>query len=152
MNFFKRLLPKNKTHNDSQKETKSALVENNFADFPLTDYDEISKLYREPFTDHYLINAWVSIAINILIRNLARADFVLERDGEEVKNGLLYNLFHRPNPNLSRYDLWKETAAWWHLEGEAFWWFGPDYSGGIPKEIYILNPVNCNRRLPVQGA
>jgi hypothetical protein len=41
---------------------------------------------------------------------------------------------------MSCYDLWKETAGWWALEGEAFWWFGADYSGGIPKEIYVLNP------------
>jgi HK97 family phage portal protein len=41
---------------------------------------------------------------------------------------------------LNRYDLWKETAAWWNLEGEAFWWFGPDYTGGLPTEIYVLNP------------
>ena len=90
--------------------------------------------------DNYLGNAWVNIAVNILIRNIARADFVLECGGEELKKGPLYDLFHRPNKNLSRYDLWKETAAWWHLEGEAFWWFGPDYSGGLPKEIHILNP------------
>jgi len=106
-------------------------------------FDEcgFSKFYNAPYTtDYYLTNAWINIAINILIRNLARADFILERDGQEVKNGPLYDLFHRPNSALSRYDLWKETAAWWHLEGEAFWWFGPDYSGGLPKEIYILNP------------
>jgi HK97 family phage portal protein len=36
--------------------------------------------------------------------------------------------------------LWKETAAWWYLDGECFWWFGPDYSGGIPQELYILDP------------
>jgi len=90
--------------------------------------------------DYYLGCAWVNIAINILIRNLARADFIIEREGEEVKCGPLFKLFHRPNERLSRFDLWKETAAWWHLEGEAFWWFGPDYAGGLPNEIYILNP------------
>jgi HK97 family phage portal protein len=48
---------------------------------------------------------------------------------------------------MSRYDLWKETAAWWYLEGEAFWWAGPEYSGGIPKELYVLDP----RRLRHEG-
>ena len=91
-------------------------------------------------SDYYLYNAWVNIAINILIRNLARADFIIEKDGQEVKSGPLFNLFHRPNERLSRYDLWKETAAWWHIEGEAFWWFGPDYAGGVPKEIHVINP------------
>lgn len=36
--------------------------------------------------------------------------------------------------------MWKQTCAWWCLDGEAFWWFGGDYGFGVPKEIYILNP------------
>ncbi|GHU86671.1 hypothetical protein FACS189476_00270 [Spirochaetia bacterium] len=96
---------------------------------------EISKGY-----DSYCCNAWVNIAVGILIRNIARASFVLMRDGNEISSGPLYELFRRPNWSLNRYDLWKETAAWWHLEGEAFWWFGPGYGGGIPKELHILDP------------
>ena len=69
----------------------------------------------------YYQNAWVNIAVNILIRNIARADFTVKLEGEDVNCGAIYNLFRRPNPKLSRYDLWKETAAWWLLEGEAFW-------------------------------
>jgi HK97 family phage portal protein len=90
--------------------------------------------------DHYLFNAWVHIAVNILIRNIARADFTVKMGGNDVLSGPLYNLFRRPNPAFSRFDLWKETAAWWHIEGEAFWWFGPDYAGGLPKELFVLNP------------
>jgi HK97 family phage portal protein len=92
------------------------------------------------YGDSYLYNAWVHIAVNILIRNIARADFTIKKDGNDVTSGPVYELFRKPNSFLSRYDLWKETAAWWHLEGEAFWWFGPDYSGGLPKELYVLNP------------
>ena len=95
--------------------------------------DDINDIFRDPFKDSYLCNAWVNIAIDILIRNVARADFILERDGVEVTSGPLYAMFHRPNERLSRYDLWKETAAWWFIEGEAFWWFGPDYAGGLAE-------------------
>jgi HK97 family phage portal protein len=62
------------------------------------------------------------------------------RGGNEVTAGRLYELFRRPNERLSCFDLWKETAAWWSLEGEAFWWFGDDYSGGIPRELIVLDP------------
>jgi hypothetical protein len=104
-------------------------------------YDNFSNFYNEPRTgDSYLYNAWVNIAVNILIRNIARADFTIKKGGEDVTSGPLYALFRRPNSTLSRFDLWKETAAWWHFEGEAFWWFGPDYTGGLPKELYVLNP------------
>jgi HK97 family phage portal protein len=90
--------------------------------------------------DSYLYNAWVHIAVTILIRNIARADFVIKTGGDDVTSGPLYELFRRPNKNMSRYDVWKETAAWWHLEGEAFWWFGADYAGGLPRELYVLDP------------
>jgi HK97 family phage portal protein len=88
----------------------------------------------------YLYSAWVNIAVGILIRNIARAQFVLTRGGNDVTCGPLYELFRRPNNLISGYDLWKETAAWWYLEGEAYWWAGPDYSGGIPKELFVLDP------------
>jgi hypothetical protein len=110
--------------------------------------DNFSIFNTEPHTgDNYLYNAWVHIAVNILIRNIARADFTIKKGGNDVTSGPLYNLFRRPNSALSRYDLWKETAAWWHIEGEAFWWFGPDYAGGLPTEIYVLNP----RKLQHEG-
>ena len=113
------------------------------ADSWLSNGDNFDNFVADSFfktADTYLLHAWVNIAINILIRNIARADYTIKNKGEDIENGRIYDLFHRPNPTLSRYDLWKETAAWWHLEGEAFWWFGSDYSGGLPKEIYILDP------------
>ncbi|MDR1574964.1 MAG: phage portal protein [Treponema sp.] len=109
--------------------------------FPLLDgFDNYSLGSFTKGNDAYLCSAWVNIAVGILIRNIARAGFVLLRGGDHVKTGPLYELFRRPNRLMSRYDLWKETAAWWYLEGEAFWWAGPEYSGGIPKELYVLNP------------
>ena len=102
--------------------------------------DEFTKFNIEPHSNSYLLHAWVNIAVNILIRNIARADFTVKNGGEDVTHGAVYDLFHKPNAALSRFDLWKETAAWWLLEGEAFWWFGEDYSGGLPREIYILDP------------
>ncbi|GHT91339.1 hypothetical protein FACS1894140_1750 [Spirochaetia bacterium] len=95
--------------------------------------------------DPYLHNAWVNIAVTILTRNIARAAFVLRRGGNAVSDGPLFNLFRRPNETLSRFDLWKETAGWWFLEGECFWWFGQNYSGGIPHEIMILDPRRMRR-------
>jgi HK97 family phage portal protein len=108
-------------------------------DFPVLDNPDYI-LDRNYYGDSYLLNAWVNIAVGILTRNIARASFMLLRGGNEVTGGPLYELFRRPNEALSRFDLWKETAAWWYLEGEAFWWFGPDYAGGLPKELYVLNP------------
>jgi HK97 family phage portal protein len=149
VNFFDRLALSFRRQSIRRQSETKALGEssrNSFNNF-LTADGNFSNLYIDPFNDTYLCNAWVNIAVNILIRNVARADFVLERDGVELKSGSLFSLFHKPNEHLSRYDLWKETAAWWLIEGEAFWWFGPDYSGGLPKQLHILNP----RKLQLEG-
>jgi HK97 family phage portal protein len=131
------IFSRNKAKQASEKTTEN---KNSFQNHLKND-DNFSNLYIEQnIGDTYLLHAWVNIAVNILTRNIARADFTLKSGGNDVTCGLLYELFHRPNTQLSRYDLWKETAAWWFLEGEAYWWFGPDYSGGIPKEIFILDP------------
>jgi HK97 family phage portal protein len=124
--------------------------EKSVADDDLPIYDHFSMLNQVSKTDDsYFLNAWVNIAVGILIRNIARANFILTRDGNGITAGPLFDLFRRPNENMSRYDLWKETAAWWHLEGEAFWWFGPEYSAGIPKNIYILDPRRMRNEEPL---
>jgi len=149
MNIFGRLLS-NQKRQKSKNYFNSKSIDND--NYSLSDYEFSSKLYIEqPFINSYFLNAWVNIAINILIRNIARADYTIKLGGEDVKNGKVYDLFRKPNPSLSRYDLWKETAAWWHLEGECFWWFGSDYAGGLPKEIFILDPRKMRHEGELSG-
>ncbi|MDR2070120.1 MAG: phage portal protein [Treponema sp.] len=114
--------------------------------------DHFSIFNSDPHAgDNYLYNAWVHIAVNVLIRNIARADFSIKREGNDVTSGPLYNLFRRPNTALSRFDLWKETAAWRHIEGEAcgqrpLGWSGPEYAGGRRQNCTFLIPGNYNMR------
>jgi HK97 family phage portal protein len=135
MNPFKMFTNKKKALSDNDIQVKNSFQNSLTFDDDFSIFDS-----RQKFSDTYLLHAWVNIAVNILIRNIARADFTIKNGGEDVDSGQIFDLFHKPNPILSRYDLWKETAAWWHIEGEAFWWFGPDYSGGLPQEIFILDP------------
>lgn len=104
--------------------------------------EEFSVQEKKTCTDPYLQHAWVSVCIDILTRNVARAEFEIKKDGKVEDSSELAKLFRYPNRELSRFDLWKQTCAWWSLDGEAFWWFGEDYSCGIPKEFYVLNPRN----------
>ena len=104
--------------------------------------DDFSVHEKKTCTDPYLQHAWVSVCIDILTRNVARAEFEIKKDGKVEDSSELAKLFRYPNRELSRFDLWKQTCAWWSLDGEAFWWFGEDYSCGIPKEFYVLNPRN----------
>jgi hypothetical protein len=131
MNLFSRLFFNRRQHRYPQKQDKGH-TGGDFFSHSVAGEENFSVGFPEhPRSgDGYLYNAWVHIAVNILIRNIARADFVIKKGGEEAGGGPVYGLFKRPHARLSRYDLWKETAAWWYLEGEAFWWFGPDYAGG----------------------
>ena len=97
--------------------------------------------------DYYLSHAWVNIAIGILMRNIGRTEFQIVRKGKTVDTGPVFTLFNQPNKFLNCFDIWKETAAWWFLEGEAFWYFGNDYSGGFPTEIHLLNPRRMTMRV-----
>jgi len=145
MSIFKRLFSGNKTKSVNASNESNTLAN-------LTFSENFSIFNVEPnFSDAYLLHAWVNIAVNILIRNIARADFTIKNGGEDLTHGQVFDLFHKPNSFLSRYDLWKETAAWWFLEGEAFWWFGSDYSGGLPKEIYILDPRKMRNEGELRG-
>jgi HK97 family phage portal protein len=149
MNIFQRFFNKNNEKSGATALSQKSTSNNTIS---LLSEDNFNTLYVEqPLGDIYRLNAWVNIAVNILIRNIARADFTIKNDGEDVEHGYIYDLFRKPNPALSRYDLWKETAAWWHLEGESFWWFGSGYSGGLPKELFILDPRKMRHEGELSG-
>jgi len=153
MNLFTKIALKFNRTADNRKHNKSLSdnSDNSFRNSLTCDNDFSSFYSDQSIVNSSFLHAWVNIAIYILIRNIARADFTVKNGGDDVTNGLIFDLFRRPNPALSSYDLWKETAAWWFLEGEAFWWFGADYSGGLPKEIYILDPRKMRNEGELRG-
>lgn len=102
--------------------------------------DDFRPHEKKTCSDPYLQHAWVSVCIDILTRNVARAEYEVSKNGKVLNDHPVSKLFRYPNSQLSRFDLWKQTCAWWSLDGEAFWWFGDDYSCGVPKELFILNP------------
>jgi len=152
MKLFGKQINFKRIFNNSEHEKGIGRITENILTNSLTMEDDFFKFNIEQTVNNsYFLNAWINISVNILIRNIARADYTIKNGGDDVNNGIIYDLFNRPNPTLSRYDLWKETAAWWFIEGEAFWFFGGDYSGGIPKEIYILDPRRMRHEMEIQG-
>lgn len=123
--------------NRSRKEKKlRSFVEIN-SDTLSEDFGEVE---NHVCSDPYMQHAWVSVCIDILTRNVARAEFEIKKDGNKVTDSKTARLFRYPSENMSRFDLWKQTCAWWSLEGEAFWWFGKEYSCGVPDQIQVLSP------------
>ncbi len=99
----------------------------------------------DPMRQH----AWVNIAVSAIARNLSRAQYKIELNGEPIEtvNNPVYRLFTNVNPYMSRYQLWEATVSWRSVRGEAFWIFEPDYAGGLPREIYLVNPNRMSHRL-----
>ena len=127
------LFSKGKNHGTKTPRSFTEINNNDVAD----DFDSMEK---KACTDPYLQHDWVSVCIDILTRNVGRASFEVRKDGKTVTDSKAARLFQLPNSFTSRFDLWKQTCAWWSLDGEAFWWFGEDYTCGVPKEIFVLNP------------
>jgi hypothetical protein len=90
MNFLKIFLSGKRTIRSNAKERSRG-----FERVTEFDDDDIFSDTVRP-CDSYLLNAWVHIAVGILMRNVARASFVLVKDGEEIGAG-----FTRPTGNLS---------------------------------------------------
>jgi len=152
MSLLKRLLPNYKRIKNNQQLGDNSYQKKNTETLKMLSADDDFTIFdNNSSSNSYLLHAWVNIAVNILIRNIARADFTIRREGNDISSGAIFDLFSRPNSTLSRYDLWKETSAWWYIEGEAFWWFGTDYSGGLPKEIYILDPRKMRHEGEIKG-
>ena len=63
--------------------------------------DDFSVPEKKTCTDPYLQHAWVSVCIDILTRNVARAEFEISKNGKVQKDTQLAKLFHYPNKNLS---------------------------------------------------
>ena len=76
MSLFKMFVPTYWRNNSRQERqnNKNTVKTNNSFENSLIFNDNFSNIYSEPFKDPYLCNAWVNIAVNILIRNIARAD------------------------------------------------------------------------------
>lgn len=102
--------------------------------------DDFAQTEEEIVRDPYMQDVWVANCVDIISRNVGRADFEIKVNGVKTSDGFAARLFDEPNPYMSWFELWQRTAAWWSLEGEAFWYFGNDYASGVPKELHVLNP------------
>jgi HK97 family phage portal protein len=91
----------------------------------------------------YQQSPWVYIAVNRIAEAVALVPLrVMRLEGErrvEVERHPLETLLDAPNPFLSRFELFEQTAALLELTGNAYWFLAGDASG-VPAEIWPLRP------------
>ncbi|MCL2186516.1 MAG: hypothetical protein FWB86_11820, partial [Treponema sp.] len=86
MNIFDKLLPNRKRIKIQPQAKQKTLLENSdtLLNYWSEDDDFIKFSSNSVIGETYLLHAWVNIAVNILIRNIARADFTIKREGNDI--------------------------------------------------------------------
>ncbi|MBZ0290450.1 MAG: phage portal protein, partial [Anaerolineae bacterium] len=91
----------------------------------------------------YQQSPWVYIAVNRIAEAVALVPLrVMRLDGErkiEVEGHPLERLLDAPNPYISRFELFEQTAGILELTGNAYWFLAGDATG-VPAEIWPLRP------------
>lgn len=88
---------------------------------------------------------WIHVAVSRLAKSAAQVPFEIYKtqvvDDELQENSLLehpmLDLLNKPNPDMTRMELWEATVGYLFLTGNAYWFLsGP--GGGAPTEIDVL--------------
>jgi HK97 family phage portal protein len=97
----------------------------------------------KPYKDH----AWVYSCISAIARNVSQIPFRLWNAAEQElpETDPLVQLFNRPNPFMSGYDLWNATETFLNLTGNALWVPVPGMKGGI-TEIWVFSGRQIHMR------
>jgi HK97 family phage portal protein len=99
-----------------------------------------------PKGKEYKTSSTVYLALNKISNNIASVPFVFYKGDQQVFDTPMDKLFDRPNPLMSRFQLFESTIIHMGLHGEAFWLLNESIGmvngrpGSIPAEIYVLNP------------
>jgi len=65
-------------------------------------------------------NVWVYKCINLIVQAAAAVPWMVEKDGEFVEGHYLNDLMKRPNPAISRQQLFEMLISWIQLAGNAY--------------------------------
>jgi len=99
---------------------------------------------QEPAKNSYIVNK----CVNIISQNFPAAPLVIysaNTNDPLPPTSPEYDIFRRPNENMSSYDLWSATSLFFTLYGEAFWYFVESVGQRMgtrraPAEIIVLDP------------
>lgn len=128
----------NRARNNPETRSILSSLATNF-DEGFDDFD-LDKPHEYVLTDAMLQSAWVNICVTLRAKNIQRPPYRIIKGSRPMENGPVADLFKFPNPQMSAASFWYQTSFWLDSEGEFFWWYGPDYKAGFPKQIFPINP------------
>jgi len=97
----------------------------------------------EDFLQTYEKSVWVYAAVYAIASSAAGVPFrIFEKSNGERKlltSGPIVELFSRPNPLISGFELWESTFSYLELTGNCYWEIVSDRNNQ-PRELYPLRP------------
>ena len=103
---------------------------------------------------------WVYACVTVRSEDIGNIELyaVNRKNGEVDENNDLLNLLYKPNPYMTKNELFEATQAFKDLDGNAYWYLARDKDGeGDIKEIYPLRPdkmrivIDKENMLAVEG-
>ena len=86
---------------------------------------------------------WVYACVTVRSEDVGNIDLFAKNvsTGEVDENNELLNILYKPNPYMTKNELFEATQAFKDLDGNAYWYLARDKDGeGDIKEIYPMRP------------
>ena len=96
-------------------------------------------------TEGYKVNGWVYRSVFLIAKAISQVEWVvINKEGEHLPDHHLSKLFKKPNPNISRQDIFELITAWLELAGNSY--LKKVIAGGKTVELW---PISPDRLAPV---
>lgn len=82
---------------------------------------------------------WVYISVRQIALSISQVPFQIFKGKDTlIESGPLYTLFNRPNPLMSRFQLWEAIITLLYLDGNAFEVFWSSTGSRTPDQIWVF--------------
>lgn len=135
------------SHSNALSKGYGAVVDSNFFARGMTLREALAQADSGNIDQAYCKHAVVYAAIQSCALNFSHVPFRFyhgtDLEHDVVENSVYDDVFARPNPFMSRFQLWEATVIYMKLRGECMWVL--DFDGGnaigtVPVGIYPLDP------------
>jgi len=97
-------------------------------------------LNTSDFLKSYGEIGWLFACVSKIMQNIADSEWNAYKKADIVSSKAM-DLFMKPNPFQSNYEILQRTSMFLELRGKAFWYLAKD---GVnrPKEIWVISPLD----------
>lgn len=95
-------------------------------------------IFSDKLNDPYSQYPWMYVAVNAIAMPISQVPFTIMKGDALVETGEVFDLFMRPNPYMSRAELWQSLLTHLEIEGNAFLLLTWQKRSRIPSEMWVF--------------